>query len=514
MANVRSNVYDLGGTWADPILWYARGVAVMKALPIANPKSWRFLAAIHGFNQQLWTQRGYLSASDQLPSSSVQSQFWAQCQHASWYFLPWHRGYVYAFEDNLRAAVASIGGPTDWTLPYWNYFGAGQNALPPAFASPTWPDGGTNPLYVPARYGPNGDGNVTIPLSQVNLAAMNETVFTGVSSGGSPGFGGIDTGFSHTGSVPGRLENQPHNMVHLLVGGSSGGQSGLMANPDSAGLDPIFWLHHANIDRLWESWNTSSAGHTNPTNSRWIGGPAVSGQRPFVMPLHTGSTWTFTPGQVVSLTTLGYSYATLTPTAAAVPVSTRLERLGFTDQARTEEAQTEEAQAMPENTNVELVGASSGRLPIQGRDVHGHVRLDPRTRRKVISSLTPELSTRDQPPAPDRVFLNVENVRGQSDTAAFNVYVGVPEDEDPADHPELLADGVAPFGLRNASEADSEHAGQGLTFALEITDIVDRLHLQGAFDVDSLPVRIVPVLPITDRDAVSIGRISVFREGR
>ena len=48
---------------------------------------------------------------------------------------------------------------------------------------------------------------------------------------------------------------------------------------------------------------------------------------------------------------------------------------------------------------------------------------------------------------------------------------------------------------------------------LEITDIVDQLHLEGGFDVDSLPVRIVPVRPIGRKSELSIGRISIFRQG-
>jgi tyrosinase len=117
-------------------------------------------------------------------------------------------------------------------------------------------------------------------------------------------------------------------------------------------------------------------------------------------------------------------------------------------------------------------------------------------------------------PAPDRVFLNLENVRGLVDSTAFHVYVGLPEGANPAGHPELLAGSVALFGARKASIADEEHGGQGLTFVLEITKIVDSLHLNQAFDVDSLPVRIVPVKPVPEDAQVSIGRVSIFRQGQ
>ena len=114
--------------------------------------------------------------------------------------------------------MVALGGPNDWALPYWNYFK--QDGLPPAFASANWPDGtGDNPLFVEQRYGPNGDGNVFVPLSDVNMNALGEPDFEGVASGGSPGFGGVGTGFEHGGRTHGAIETQPHDWVHGLVGG-------------------------------------------------------------------------------------------------------------------------------------------------------------------------------------------------------------------------------------------------------------------------------------------------------
>ena len=48
MAYTRKNVWELGGDWADPILWYARGVKAIKARALSEPTGWRFYAAIHG----------------------------------------------------------------------------------------------------------------------------------------------------------------------------------------------------------------------------------------------------------------------------------------------------------------------------------------------------------------------------------------------------------------------------------------------------------------------------------
>jgi tyrosinase len=61
------------------------------------------------------------------------------------------------------------------------------------------------------------------------------------------GFGGPRTGWNHVEGRPGVLEVSPHGGVHVAVGG-------WMSSFDTAARDPIFWLHHANIDRLWEAW--------------------------------------------------------------------------------------------------------------------------------------------------------------------------------------------------------------------------------------------------------------------
>jgi len=511
MANTRQNVYELGNDWADPILWYARGVAAMKKRDLKIATSWRFYGAIHGIDAPLWTQLGYLSQSDQMPSANVRDRFWKQCQHGSWYFLPWHRGYLLAFEANIRDAVVKAGGPANWALPYWNYFKPGQNALPPAFASQDWPDGqGNNPLFVPQRYGPNSDGNVFVPSDQVNLDAMTDPDFTGVTSGGSRGFGGVDTGFEHGGQFHGGIETQPHDWVHGLVGGGDPANPqmpGLMSDPDTAGLDPIFWLHHSNIDRLWEVWRQNPPTDVNPTDPNWINGPGSLGQRIFSMPMPDGNAWDFTPGDVVDLAKLGYQYDDQTPLVAAISTSDRLVQLGAT-------AAVAKAAAVgvrvTTGKNVELIGANQGSLRVVGQDVRTAVRLDQGMRRKVSAKLAAAVQTGQQP---DRVFLNLENVRGLTDATAFKVYVGVPEGAAPSQYPDRFAGNISLFGVRKASVPSGEHAGQGLTFALEITKIIDALHLNNALDVETLGVRIVPVRPVAEESNISVGRVSIFRQG-
>jgi tyrosinase len=209
---------------------------------------------------------------------------------------------------------------------------------------------------------------------------------------------------------------------------------------------------------------------------------------------------------MAKLSALDYTYDDLAPATAALPLTKRLERLGVS--GATVKAM-EGVAAVSGGKNVELVGANQGPVRITGGEVHAFVQLDKGVRRKISASLAAAPETL----VPDRVFLNLENVRGISDATAFRVYVGLAEGANPSDHPELLAGNIALFGVRKASMVDDEHAGKGLTFVLEITKIVDGLHLNNALDVDKLNVRIVPTRPVHEDAQITIGRISIFREG-
>ena len=163
-----------------------------------------------------------------MPPSSVQDVLWNQCQHMTWYFLPWHRGYLIAFEHIVRDAVTKLGGPADWALPYWNYSDDdAARELPRAFANATLPGGGKNFLHVKQRYGlaqfPNIQTPIKLPTQVVTVATtLADRFFEGVATGGSAGFGGVKTPFWHgdlDGSAFGVLELQPHGGVHVATGG-------------------------------------------------------------------------------------------------------------------------------------------------------------------------------------------------------------------------------------------------------------------------------------------------------
>jgi tyrosinase len=188
------------------------------------------------------------------------------CPHDVAYFISWHRGYLYYFEQQLRI---SSGDPT-LDLPYWNYYS--YATLPSEFTDPA-PD---NPLYL-ERAG----ANVHNALS---LSPFAPEVYN----------------FQHgtTNSFEVKIESAPHNPVHNLIGG-------IMSTMQSP-FDPIFYLHHASIDRLTHAWALPDGkgipGTANPyssTNSSayWAGSNIYAPQ------LSIERYRTYYPGW------LGYDYA-------------------------------------------------------------------------------------------------------------------------------------------------------------------------------------------------------------
>ena len=132
---IRRSVWSLPS--GDQTLdWYRKAVAQLITRPPSDPSSWRYLAAIHG-----------VPINMSVPSSA--NGFWDQCQHQSWFFLPWHRGYVASFEAVVAKTIIELGGPDGWALPYWNYsedLASNPNArlMPPDFFNRLLPNGSLN----------------------------------------------------------------------------------------------------------------------------------------------------------------------------------------------------------------------------------------------------------------------------------------------------------------------------------------------------------------------------------
>ncbi len=96
-----------------------------------------------------------------------------------------------------------------------------------------------------------------------------------------------------------------HSTVHLWVGGQADGAMGSLADTATSPNDPVFWLHHANIDRILEAWWIAHDYEYLPVS----GGPHGNNIDDQLYP------YTYTNGDMaVSTVSLGYAYDVL-PTA-------------------------------------------------------------------------------------------------------------------------------------------------------------------------------------------------------
>ncbi|HKP89309.1 MAG TPA: tyrosinase family protein [Thermoleophilaceae bacterium] len=438
---------------------YARGVHAMRQLDPGSgepqdPLSWRYQAAIHGFP-------GVDSTDD--------PRLFGTCRHFSWYFLAWHRLYLFFFE---RVVQFHVQDPT-WSLPYWDYTKTADGSsrvLPEPFRSPRT----NNPLFTDQRrVSINRETSpVPLPFPQCDARpALVESSFTGDPADASSTFGGgIVDDLVATADAAGALENVPHGAVHMLVGGTN--PFGWMSSFDTAGLDPIFWLHHCNLDRLWDVWIGMWGADALPLDDAFL-------LHEFEFFDSDGTRATKRIGDILVSKELGYVYESTDP-PDGTPVPTR--RAVAPEGARVAEP--------------ELVAATGG-VDFSRRSTVA-VKADASARRAVERK-------------PEQWYLRVENVTGESPgAAAYDVYLDVPDDSSPGQHPQHRVGSVSSFGVPEATRRGSEHAGAGVTHVFDITNVVDEL---GNWDPAAARVTVQPVDEtgeVQDGGDVRAGRISIY----
>jgi tyrosinase len=481
MTKVRREVWALSNDATDKTLeWYAAGVKAMRARPINDHRSWRFQAAIHEYVR---ARDPLAAATDALPSSSDRDRYWTQCQHGSWFFLPWHRMYLHHFEAILRQDIIAAGGPADWALPYWNYARSDDKpqarSVPPAFRAPFLPDGTANPLFVAERSAAANAGTpIADDLDVSAAAAFQERLFSDGTFVGA--FGGPETGFMHGGDVVGNIEDRPHGSMHVAIGG--GFPAGWMSRFYTAALDPLFWLHHANIDRLWEVWLGQGQGRANPSVALWR-------DTQFHFRDVAGADVVMTPAQVEDTTSarLDYEYDDLgnaipahaggiSPTPAAAMTTRNARLVGATEQPFEIGAAAHRA-VVPTHTARAVTAKHAGVAPLR----------------------TP------------RVFLQFEHLTSVEGAPPYDVYVGVPEGEDARNHPDRHVGRLSMFGVVEASSEEGPHAGSGLTYSIEITELLTRLRSLPDWDADNLPITLLP-LQAAAQARVRVGRVGLYSE--
>jgi tyrosinase-like protein len=481
---VRVDVWSLAPD--DPILtYYARVVGRMQARPPSDVTSWAYQAAIHG-------------KDDPAPLP-----LWNECRHEGWFFLSWHRAYVYYFERIVRGEVVAAGGPKDWALPYWNYDGGGsRNTLPMAFRSPTLSDGSANPLYVPGR---TLTGRAELPLEATSPAfAMKRTIFTGESE-----FGGGKTGpMSRFAGLTGRLEQTPHNDIHNLIGG-------FMLDPDQAAQDPIFWLHHCNIDRLWWLWQKTN---TNPSATAWT--------TPTFSFFDVGGTSGTKAGGDVENTVTQLDYTYVSVPQAWLPPADKVVSVQWPTPWPKPGGRTSARVKVEPNLGAvrEMVGATSTSVKLIGAPVRVTVSIDRRATESLERILPAEVRQH-------RAFLEIENVDAKRNPGAvYGVYLNLPETPTDHDLDTHHVGNVSLFGIERAKNPRGDAHPHAMRFSMEITEVLNHLAARKAWrngaqlDVSFRPLTVRPdpesaasIARVAELSAhpnipIEIGRISVHYE--
>jgi polyphenol oxidase len=267
-ARVRKSFYDLTD---DELRLFCLAVGHMrngspgKPLPVDHPLQWDRFALTHA---------QHCTEAEQGHAPQV---------HWSWFFLPWHRAYLFFLERTLAHFLTDVfkEDGAKFALPYWDwethkeipntrereqarqprpspFFGYDRSV--DALADPLqvrgnafdnlalW-DGNRGPTIERAAMKPeNEDGPVWKQHTRVTASYVDAVFLDSILGFPFDVFAGGEVPSRDDGQ--GLLEQFPHNLVHDWVG-SRYGSNRDMGTLRYAALDPLFYLHHANIDRVW-----------------------------------------------------------------------------------------------------------------------------------------------------------------------------------------------------------------------------------------------------------------------
>jgi tyrosinase len=190
--------------------------AYRQMMQIGDNRGYQYLAGLHGVPS--W----YCWHHQQNAHSAQQMQL----------FPPWHRAYLYTFEMAMRDRVPGV------TLPWWDW----TLRLPRA-------------VGVPQIFADRSAGGQPNPLLSFRINLPNTRPPLTRNTGRDPGSPNELPSQADVDDVLGRNDwndfadalEDIHDRVHGWV-------SGDMGVIGSAAFDPIFWSHHAMIDRLWWLW--------------------------------------------------------------------------------------------------------------------------------------------------------------------------------------------------------------------------------------------------------------------
>ena len=198
-------------------------------------------------------------------------------------FLPWHRRYLVAFERELQRVDALLrpAAATKLSVPYWRW----QDPFPAwlgGFLPAKDPVSGATPPHRKNAPPPPKPDAVDIDAI-INHFSVQHTGLAGEND-----YTKFTYGLEGWGLRPDGTTLHAHNHGHSWVGG-------IMNNTSTSPTDPIFWMHHAEVDRLWHIWRQA---HPAPT-------PRLAGADLIMDP------WPEAYSDLLDIAALGYAYDSL-----------------------------------------------------------------------------------------------------------------------------------------------------------------------------------------------------------
>jgi tyrosinase len=409
---IRTRENVAGMTGDHPTLAaYRTAVREMKNLPETDRRNWRRQARIHENN----------------------------CPHGNWYFLPWHRKYILDFEEICR----ELSGDQDFALPYWNW--TTTRRIP----APFW-EGTLNSNRTIGRRGEISGQFVGLRVIRRCLGQTNFELFASFRPDGQ---NNTNPGWQRASGGKALLERTPHDQVHVGVGGN-------MGDVPTSPLDPIFWLHHCNIDRLWAEWNSPPRSNGNTSNALW---------RNFTL-----SPFNTRVGDLQNITQLGYTYTSLAQTRLAE--ASDLPPL--LDRARERFELMEPQVASLEQEVSFSVEAPQSPLPLAAAGVAADDGAEDGSK---VLAFVRGVNPPENPQVTVNVFLNCPNLTAET----------------PVSDPHYVGNFTF-FGMHEHEDGEDEH-DMKQSFAFDLTEAVDRLRVLEPDLESQLTIQLMPV-PLEGRD--------------
>ncbi|MGK6309794.1 tyrosinase family protein [Variovorax sp. DT-64] len=461
---VRRSIGQLG--LADPAVQTMReGVRLLKTKPVSDPLNWSNLADIH-------------------------LNF---CPHGNWFFLPWHRAYLVMYERLIR----SVTGNPQFALPYWDW--TADRQLPAAFAQSTF-NGQPNPLFEPSRSIPP---TLSLPDNMVGPSVISgilgQTAFEIFASSRPSGQNSTAQSWQRANGSQGPMESNPHNRLHTTVGGIMSG----FRSP----IDPIFLMHHGNIDRLWAMWIRRC--RRNTTSTLWTQFNFVNNFR-----RTNGTTYSVRVSSLLSTTSNGYNY----PPTQAVPCrAAPLANLALRDPLPRAAARLSPGSRLNTRTFRTAVDVGRTAAPMQVLEVQVSLQGRPlRTLSAVRASASASASADEMPraAAPGQVLAFIDDVPTPPNNAT-DVRVFLNCDYLNADTPTSDPHYVGTFSFFGRANEHAGHAGHltadgKVSFTLDLTPALQALGRAQQLSGDTLRLQLLPV-PAPGRPADQVAPITPGR---